>query len=133
MATKKKKTVERELRVVEKWRGRWPLPENIPEEYMETLNERYNIAERWEAERRKQGQPFNEQFCADVYAIIDMMTRDNSFKGKFDPEVLYREMCETMDEMRRGKKDYSLYDEAKVLGKVMDKHRRLEKKNKTRN
>lgn len=127
MATKKKKTEERELKVVEKWRGRWPLPENIPEEYMETLNELYDIIEKWEAGRRKQGPPFNEQFCVDVYAIADMMTRDNSFKGKFNPEELYQEMCETMDEMRKGKKDYSLYDEAKVLGKVMDKHRKTTK------
>ena len=124
MATKKKKTVERELRVVEKWRGRWPLPENIPEEYMQALNERYDIAERWEVERRKQGPPFNEQFCADVYAIIDMTTRDNSFKGKFNPEELYQEMCDTMKEMKKGKKEYSLYDEMKVLGKVMNNHRK---------
>lgn len=124
MATKKKKTEERELKVVERWRGRWPLPENIPEEYMETLNERYDIIEKWEAGRRKQGPPFNEQFCVDVYAIADMMTRDNSFKGKFNPEELYQEMCETMDEMRNGKKDYSLYDEMKVLGRVMNNHRK---------
>ena len=122
MATKKKKTEERELKVVEKWRGRWPLPENIPEEYMETLNERYDIIEKWEAGRRKQGPPFNEQFCADVYYIADSMTRDNSFKGKFNPEELYQEMCDTMNEMRKGKKDYSLYDEVKMLGKVMDNH-----------
>lgn len=127
MATKKKKTEERELKVVEKWRGRWPLPENIPEEYMETLNERYDIIEKWEAGRRKQGPPFNEQFCVDVYAIADMTTRDNSFKGKFNPEELYQEMCETMDEMKKGKKEYSLYDEMKVLGKVMDKHRKTTK------
>lgn len=127
MAKKKKKTEERELKVVEKWRGRWPLPENIPEEYMETLNERYDIIEKWEAGRRKQGPPFNEQFCVDVYAIADMTTRDNSFKGKFNPEELYQEMCETMDEMKKGKKEYSLYDEMKVLGKVMDKHRKTTK------
>jgi hypothetical protein len=33
-------------------------------------------------------------------------------------------MCETMDEMKKGKKEYSLYDEVKVLGKVIDKHKK---------
>lgn len=127
MATKKKKTIERELKVVEKWRGRWPLPENMPEEYMETLNKRYDIIEKWEAGRRKQGPPFNEQFCVDVYYIADSMTRDDSFKGKFNPEELYQEMCDTMNEMRKGKKEYSLYDEVKMLSKVMDNHKKKNK------
>ena len=122
MAEKGKKTEERELKVVEKWRGRWPLPENIPEEYMETLNERYDIIEKWEAGRRKQGPPFKEQFCADVYYIADSMTKDDSFKGKFNPEELYQEMCDTMRDMKKGKKEYSIYDEVKMLGKVMDNH-----------
>ena len=73
---------------------------------------------------REQGPPFNEQFCVDVYVIAKMMTRDNSFKGKFDPEALYQEMYETMKEIRGGKKDYSIYDETKMLGKVMDNHRK---------
>jgi hypothetical protein len=51
------------------------------------------------------------------------MTKDDSFKGKFNPEELYTDMCETMTAMKKGK-DYSLYDEVKVLEKVMDKHRK---------
>ena len=117
----KKKTEEKKP---ELWRGRWTYPKDFPEEYFELLNERYDIAEAWEAKRRKQGPPFNEQFCVDVYVIAKMMTRDNSFKGKFDPEALYQEMYETMKEIRKGEKDYSLYDETKMLGKVMDNHRK---------
>lgn len=118
---RQKKTEEKK---VELWRGRWTLPKDFPEEYIDLLNERYDIAEKWEAERRKQGPPFNEQFCADVYAIADMMTRDNSFKGKFDPEALYQEMYATMDKIKKGKKEYSLFDEVNMLGKVMDTHRK---------
>lgn len=117
----KKKTEEKKTMF---WRGRWPYPKNFPEEHFDLLNERFDIAEAWETERRKQGPPFNEQYCADVYFIAEHMTRDNSFKGKFDPEALYQEMCETMNEMRKGKKDYSLYDEVKMVGKVMDNHRK---------
>lgn len=117
----KKKVEEKK---VEMFRGRWSLPKDFPEDKLDLLNERYEIAEKWEAGRRKQGPPFNEQFCADVYAIADMMTKDDSFKGKFDPEALYQEMCETMKEMRKGKKDYTLYDEVKMVGKVMENHRK---------
>ena len=117
----KKKVEEKK---VELFRGRWSLPKDFPEDKLDLLNERYEIAEKWEAGRRKQGPPFNEQFCADVYAIADMMTKDDSFKGKFDPEALYQEMCETMKEMRKGKKDYTLYDEVKMVGKVMENHRK---------
>ena len=108
----------------ERWRGIWPYPKDFPEENFALLNERYDMIEKWEAGRRKQGPPFNEQFCADVYFIADSMTRDNSFKGKFDPEKLYQEMYAVMDEIRKGKKDYSLYDEMKMLDKVMDSHRK---------
>ena len=117
----KKKT---EVKKIEFWRGRWTRPKNFPEEYFGLLNERFDSAEAWEVKRRKQGPPFNEQFCADVYAIAIMMTRDDSFDGKFDPEELYQEMRETMNTMRKGKKDYSLYDEVKVVGMVMDNHRK---------
>lgn len=119
-----KKKTEEEKKPAERWRGRWSWPKDFPEEYFDLLNERYDVIERWEADRRKQGPPFNEQFCADVYAIADMMTRDGSFKGKFNPEEIYREMCDTMDGMRKGKEDYSLYDEVKMVGKVMDNHRK---------
>ena len=122
----KKKNAE-EVKVVH-WRGRWTLPNNFPEEMLGLLNERYDLIEKWETERRKQGPPFNEQFCVDVYAIADMMTRDDSFKGKFDPEQLYTELCETMKDKRKGKKDYSLYDEVSVISKVMDAHRKKTKK-----
>lgn len=118
----KKKVLEEKK--IEFFRGRWTLPKDFPEDKLDLLNERYELAEKWEAGRRKQGPPFNEQFCADVYAIADMMTMDDSFKGKFNPEELYQEMCDTMNEMRKGKKDYSLYDEVKVVGKVMDNHRK---------
>lgn len=118
----KKKIVEEKK--VELWRGRWPYPKDFPEEYFGLLNDRYDLIEVWEAKRRKQGPPFNEQFCADVYAIANIMTRDNSFKGKFDPEALYKEMCETMNTIRKGKKDYSFWDETKMFDIVMDNHRK---------
>lgn len=118
-----KKKIDEENKI-EFFRGRWTLPNDFPEDKLDLLNERYELAEKWEAERRKQGPPFNEQFCADVYAIADMMTKDDSFKGKFNPEELYQEMCDTMKEMRNGKKDYSLYDEVKMVSKVMDNHRK---------
>ena len=118
--TKKKK--EEEKKPAERWREIWSWPKDFP--YFDLLNERYDMIERWEADRRKQGPPFNEQFCVDVYYVADAMTRDNSFDGEFNPEELYQEMCDTMKEMRKGKKDYSIYDEAKMLGKVMDNHRK---------
>lgn len=118
---KQKKTEGKKL---EFWRGRWVLPEDFPEENISVLSDRFDVAENWEAKRRKQGPPFNEQFCADVYAIAFIMTKDNSFSGKFNPELLYQEMCDTMKEMRKGKKEYSLFDEANMLGKVMDKHKK---------
>lgn len=118
----KKKVVEETK--AEFFRGRWMLPKDFPEDKLDLLNERYELVEKWEAKRRKQGPPFNEQFCADVYYMADNMTKDDSFKGKFNPEELYQEMCNTMNEMRKGKKDYSLYDEVKMLGKVMDNHRK---------
>lgn len=118
----KKKVVEENK--IEFFRGKWLLPKDFPEDKLDLLNERYEVIEKWEAKRRKQGPPFNEQFCADVYAIADMMTNDDSFKGKFNPEELYQEMCDTMNEVRKGKKDYSLFDEVKVVGLVKDKHRK---------
>ena len=121
MAKKKK---EEEKKPTERWRGRWSWPKDFPEEHFDLLNERYDVIEKWEADRRKQGPPFNEQFCADVYYVADAMTMDNSFDGEFNPEKLYQEMYEVMNVMRKGKKDYSIYDEVKMLGKVMDNHRK---------
>lgn len=118
----KKKEVEEKK--IELFRGKWLLPKDFPEDKLDLLNERYEVIEKWEAKRRKQGPPFNEQFCADVYAIADMMTKDDSFKGKFNPEELYQEICDTMNEIRKGKKEYSLFDEVKVVGMVKDKHRK---------
>ena len=118
----KKKVVEEKK--IEFFRGKWLLPKDFPEDKLNLLNERYEVIEKWEAKRRKQGPPFNEQFCADVYAIADMMTKDDSFKGKFNPEELYQEICDTMNEIRKGKKEYSLFDEVKVVGLVKDKHRK---------
>ena len=120
MAKKKKEEGEK----IELWRGKWFLGRDYPQDKLELLGERYDMIEKWEEKRREQGPPFNEQFCADVYTIADMMTKDVSFKGKFNPEELYQEMCDTMNEMRKGKKGYSLYDEMKMLGKVMDNHRK---------
>ena len=97
----KKKIEEKK---VELFRGRWTLPKNFPEDKLELLNDRYEVTEKWEAKRRKQGPPFNERFCADVYAIARIMSRDDSFKGKFDPEALYQEMYETMRAMKKGEK-----------------------------
>lgn len=122
----KKKVVEEKK--IEFFRGKWLLPKDFPEDKLDLLNERYELAEKWEAERRKQGPPFNEQFCADVYVIADMLTKDDSLKGEFNPEELYQDMCDTMNEVRKGKKDYSLFDEVKVVGMVTDKHRKTIKK-----
>lgn len=122
----KKKVVEEKK--IEFFRGKWLLPKDFLEDKLDLLNERYEVIEKWEAKRRKQGPPFNEQFCADVYAIADMMTKDDSFNGKFNPEELYQEMCDTMNEIRKGKKEYSLFDEVKVVGLVKDKHRKVTKK-----
>lgn len=122
-----KKKIEEKSKI-EYFRGRWTLSKDFPEDKLDLLNERYDIIDKWVEKRRKQGPPFNEQFCADVYAIADMMTKDDSFKGKFDPEALYCEMGETMKEMKKGKEEYSIYDEAKMLGKVMDNHRKTIKK-----
>ena len=117
------KKVTKEPVKIELFRGIWTLPKVFPEDKLELLNERYETVEKWEAKRRKQGGAFNEQFCVDVYTIASLMTKDDSFKGKFNPEELYTDMCETMTAMKKGK-EYSLYDEAKVLEKVMDKHRK---------
>jgi hypothetical protein len=118
-----KKKVE-EKKVVERWRGRWDYPEDFPEEYFDLLNERYDTTEKWEEKRREQGLPFNEQFCIDVYFIAEKMTRENSFKGKFNPGEIYEELCETMNTLKKGKKEYSVFDEVKVVGAVMDNHRK---------
>ena len=107
-----------------KWTDMGHLTKDFPEENLETVIDRFETIEKWEKKRRKTGGAFNEQFCADVYAVASITARDNSFKGKFNPEELYQEMCDTMNEMRKGKKDYSLYDEVKMLGKVMDNHRK---------
>ena len=88
-----KKKVEEEKKLAERWSG----PKDFPEEYFDLLNERYDVIKKWETNRRKQGPPFNEQFCADVYYIADTLTRDNSFDGEFNPEELYQEMYEVMN------------------------------------
>lgn len=121
MAKEAKKEIENK---VELFRGRWMLQKDFPDDKLDVLNERFELAEKWEAKKRKEGPPFNEQFCIDVYVITEMLTKDNSFKGKYNPGEIYDEMCETMKELRKGKKDYSLYDEAKVLGIVMEKHKK---------
>ena len=118
--TRKKK----EENKIEFWRGRWTYPKNFPEEYFGLLNERFDVIDAWVVDRRKQGPPFNEQFCADVYYIAEHMTRDNSFNGNFDPEALYQEMCKTMKIMRKEKKGYSLFDEAKMLEKIVENNRK---------
>ena len=118
--TTKKKIIEDKK--IELFRGKWVLRKDFPEDKLDVLNERFEAIEKWEEKRRKQGPPFNEQFCADIYYIAESMTADDSFKGKLKPEELYDEMCETMNAMRKGKKDYSLFDEVKMVGKVKDNH-----------
>ena len=120
----KKKSVEIETKPIERWRGRWNYPKDFPEEYFDLLNERFEATEKWEEKMRKQGPPFNEQFCIDVYYIAETLTRDNSFKGKFNPDEIYNELYETMNTVRKGKKEYSIFDEVKVVGMVMDNHRK---------
>lgn len=107
-----------------KWRKKNFLDKDYPEDKVEELVGLYEEIEKWETKARKKGGPFNEQFCADVYAIADIMTKEGSFKGKFKPEELYNEMKTTMEAVRKGKEGYSLYDEVKVLSMVMDAHRK---------
>ena len=107
-----------------KWTDRGHLTKDFPEENLETVLDRFETIEKWEKKRRKTGGAFNEQFCADVYAVASITARDNSFKGKFNPDELYEEMKTTMKTMRKGKTDYSLYDEAKMLTQVMDNHKK---------
>ena len=118
------KQTKKEIEKPTRFRGHWTLDKDFPEENIATLNERFEVTEKWEAKKRKEGPPFNEQFCVDVYVITEMLTMDNSFKGKYSPGEIYDEICETMKELRKGKKDYSIYDEAKVLGIVMEKHKK---------
>ena len=119
-----------EKRSVEYFHDIWIIPNDFPEENIGLLDERFKLIEDWEKKRRKQGPPFNEQFCSDVYGIAMNMTKDDSFSGKFDPEALYKEMGETIKDIRKGKTDYSLYDESKMFCQVMENHR---KKNKRQN
>ena len=104
--------------------GKWTLPKDFPEDKVEVLIEYYKEIEKWGEKERSKRDAFNEQFYADLYNIIKNAFKVDSFKGKFKPGELYDEMCETMKEMRKGKEKYSLYDEAKMLQKVMDKHRK---------
>lgn len=118
----KKKTEEKPK--IEYFRGRWILTKDFPEDKLDLLNERFEIIEKWEEKRRKQGPPFNEQFCVDVYWITESTTKDDSFKGKLNPEQLYTELCDEMNKLRKGKKDYSLFDESKVVVTVRDNHKK---------
>ena len=110
--------------LIKKWMDKKFLHKDYPEDKVEEVVGLYEEIEKWEMKARKKGGPFNEQFCADVYAIASIMTKEGSFKGKFKPEELYEEIKDTMKEYRKGKEGYSLYDESAVFCKVMDKHRK---------
>jgi hypothetical protein len=112
-----KKKTEEEKKPAE----RWSWPKDFPEEHFDLLNERYGVIEKWEADRRKQGPPFNEQFCADVYYVADAMTRDNSFDGEFNPEKLYQEMYEVM----KGFKHYSVLAHVNLISRYCSCSRSL--------
>ena len=118
-----KKQEVKEKTLKDKWIEKGHLDRNYPEQFTDLVIERFEAVEKWEQKMRKQGPPFNEQFCADVYAIANIMSKNDSFKGKFNPGTLYDELREQMTELKKGK-DYSLYDEVKVLGKVMDNHKK---------
>ena len=124
----KKNIMAKKIKTTEKprelFRGKWMIAEDFPEANLDLLNKRFDAIEKWEAKRREQGPPFNEEFCANVYAIATIMTKDDSFKGKFDPDALYEEMCETMKAIRKGKKDYSFFDALKMFHQVMDNHKK---------
>lgn len=109
--------------LIKKWTDKRFIREGYPEDKVEELVSLYEEIEKWEAKARGNG-PFNEQFCSDIYAIASIMTKDGSFKGKFKPAELYEEIKMSMNGMRKGKEGYSLYDEAKVLGMVMEAHRK---------
>lgn len=108
----------------QKWIDKKFLDKNYPEDKVEELVGLYEEIEKWETKARKKGSPFNEQFCADVYAIASIMTKEGSFKGKFKPDELYEEMKTGMAALRKGKEGYSIYDENKVFCMVMDAHRK---------
>lgn len=110
--------------LIKKWTDKKFLHKDYPEDKVEEVVELYEEIEKWETKARRKGGPFNEQFCADVYAIASIMTKEGTFKGKFKPDELYEGMKTTMCEYRKGKEGYSLYDEVNVLGKVMDKHKK---------
>ena len=44
----KKKSEEKQIKPIERWRGRWNYPKDFPEEYFDLLNERYDATEKWE-------------------------------------------------------------------------------------
>ena len=108
----------------QKWKNKGFLKENYPDEYVDTLIERYEEIEKWETKARKKAGPFNEQFCADVYAIASIMTKDGSFKGKFKPEELYEELNVTKEKIKGKRTSFSIFDETKVLWAVMDAHKK---------
>ena len=108
----------------EKWRKKGHLDRNYPEEHIDEVIEKYEAIEKWEKKYRKDNDCINEQFYADLYAIASIMTREDSFKGKFKPEELYEEIKATLNTVRKGQPDYSLSDEVKVVGMVMDAHRK---------
>lgn len=108
----------------QKWIEKKFLDRDYPEDKVEELLGLYEAIEKWETKASKKGGPFNLQFCSDIYAIASIMTRDGSFKGKFKPDELYVELVETMKTVRKGKDNYSIYDEAKVVGMVMDNHKK---------
>ena len=110
-----------------KWKDKRLLGEDYPEENLDILLERYEDIEKWGEKEQKKGGAFNWQFYADLYALASIMGKDNSFKGKFKPGELYEEMQQTMDILKKGKKEYSLQDESKMFQKVMDNHRKNNK------
>ena len=113
-----------EIDLKEKWTNKKFLQKDYPEDKVVEVVNLYEEIEKWEKKTRKKCERFNEQFCADVYAIASIMTMEGSFKGKFKPDELYEELVDTMKTLRKGKETYSLYDEMKALGMVMDKHRK---------
>ena len=111
-----------------KWKDKGFLKGDYPEENLDMLLERYEDIEKWGEKEQEKGREFNWQFYADLYALASMMSRDNSFKGKFKLGELYEEMCQTMNTMKKGKKEYSMNDESKMFQKVMDNHSKAIKK-----
>ena len=105
---------------------------NFDDETLSTVLNYFEEIEKWEEKARKIAQksngPFNERYCADLYAIASMGAREGSFNGKFKPAELYEEIGTTLKELHPRKKDYTIFDESEAISEIIKKHSKKQKK-----